>query len=144
MSKLTQYGYVKEGKLHILNRKRFEAELKEFKDSDVEVIVKTKGRRSLPSNAFYWGCVIPEIRQEFKGRGIRMTGEEIHEFLKLHFNKTYLYDDSGEVLAEIGGSTAAMNQTEFGDYLERIIQWCGEKLEIIIPEPSKQAEISWR
>jgi hypothetical protein len=140
--KIEALGYIKEGGLKILNRKRFEADLKEVKDCDVEVIVKKRGKRSSPQNRYYWSCVVDEIRRELKKRGTRATAEEVHEALKLKFNPVRVGDkESGEVLLEIGGTTTAMNKTEFAEYLDRIIEWANTSLEIVIPEAGEQTKM---
>ena len=142
MIKIEQYGYVKDGELKILNRKRFNAEIKAFPDCDVQIIIKKKGKRSSQANRFYWGVLISEIRHEFLRRGMRYTSEEIHEALKLKFNAHREVDtNTGEVLLEIGQSTTEMNKEEFGEYINRIIEWCNKSLEISIPEPGSQQQM---
>ena len=83
-----------------------------------------------------------EIRIEFLRRGNRYQPEEIHEALKLKFKAHKEIDtNSGEVLLEIGQSTTEMNKEEFSAYLDRVIQWCNESLEIIIPEAGEQTKL---
>jgi hypothetical protein len=137
------YGYIKDGVLKITNRRRFDADIKGMKDCEIELIIKKRGKRSLQSNRFYWGVLVDEIRREFKQRGIRMDAEQVHEFLKIHFNKKYVHDEHGEVLAEYGGSTAEMNPSEFTAYIDAIVEWCSEKLELVIPEAGQQAEMKF-
>lgn len=141
--KIEQYGFIKEGVLKIFNKKRFEAELHEFPDADVIITIKKKGRRTLPTNNYYWGCIVKSVRLEFGRRGIRMDDEQVHEFLKLHFNKQYVYGDGGEVIGEFGGSTAEMNQEEMSEYFERICQWCSEKLGLVIDPPNSQTSFNY-
>lgn len=142
MASLEIYGQIVSGKLTIYNRAEIQQGVSEFPDCDVAIVIKKRGKRSLPSNAYYFGCVIPEIKNNFKERGIKMSAQDIHEFLKLHFNKQYIQGDGGEVLAEYGGSTAEMNQEEFSFFVDSIKEWCADKLELFIPEPSKQTILS--
>jgi hypothetical protein len=139
--KIEVHGYIEKGELKILGRTRMEAAIKEAKDCDVVVVIKKRGKRSQPQNNFYWGVIIQEIRAEFKNRGIKMDNEEVHEFLKLHFNKQYIHDEHGEVIGEYGGSTATMSKEEMMEYLDRIILWCAEKLSLAISEPNTQTEL---
>jgi hypothetical protein len=139
--KIEARGWIQDGELHLSNRKRFKAELKGAKNQDVEIIVKTKGKRSNPTNNYYWGVLIEEIRIELKRRGTIADPETIHAFLKQKFNpQRTVIDATGEVI-EIGGSTTEMNQEEMGEYLERIIQWCAESLEIHISPPNTQTQL---
>ena len=142
MPVLELYGQIVSGKLEIYNRAEMAQGVKEFPDCDVQITIKKRGKRSLPANKYYWGCIIPEIRNNFKERGIRMSVQDIHEFLKLHFNKQYLLGEGGEMLGEYAGATSEMNQDEFSFYIESIKEWCSEKLGLYIPEPSKQTILS--
>jgi hypothetical protein len=139
--KIEALGYIKEGGLKILNRKRFEADLKEVKDCDVEVIVKKRGKRSSPQNKFYWSAVITTIRLELVRLGNRVDNETVHEFLKEKFNPVYLYNEDGEVIAKVGGSTTKLTKEEFTEYLERVLEWASSTLEVSIPPPVSQTEI---
>jgi hypothetical protein len=142
VTKAESYGHIENGELKIVNRTRFLAELREFKNCEVQIIVKKRGKRSTQANRFYWGVVIEEIRHEFIRRGNRFSPEEIHEALKLKFNPHKEIDENtGEVLLEIGQTTTEMNKEEFGAYLDRVIEWCNTSLEIIIPEPGQQSEM---
>lgn len=144
MLKIDQYGFIKDGKLKILNRDRFNEDLREFPDCDVQIIVKRKGKRSSPQNRYYWGIVVDEIRREFLRRGSRHTKEEIHEALKLKFNpQQEINPDTGELLLEVGQSTTEMNKDEMAEYITRIIEWANTSLEIIIPEAGTQTAINY-
>jgi hypothetical protein len=105
------------------------------------VIIKKRGKRSTPQNRYYWGVVIDEIRREFKRRGTITEPETIHEALKAKFNPEKLANKDGEPILEIGGSTTAMNKVEFAEYLEKVILWCNESLEINIPEAGSQTQL---
>jgi hypothetical protein len=140
--KLEVYGHVKDGVLSIVGAKRLRQDLKEFGEAEIQIIIKKRGKRSSPQNRYYWGIVIQEIKSEFKRRGIRATAEEIHEALKLKFNPVPTIDENtGEVLIELGGTTTEMNKEEMSEYLERIIHWCNESLEIQISEPGTQTAL---
>jgi hypothetical protein len=138
---LVQYGYVKDHRLHLLNRKRLQQELNSFKDCNVEITIKKRGKRSLPQNAYYWGVVIHEIRIRLRELGNDFDQETVHEFLKQRFNSDkVIVESTGEVL-EVGLSTTKMNKEQFGLYLDKVIQWANQSLEIIIPEPGTQTQM---
>lgn len=142
MTKIEQYGYVKDGELKILNRKRFDAEIKAFPNCDVQILVKKKGKRSNPQNRYYWGIVIDEIRRELLRRGDKYTPEEIHEGLKAKFNPKSTGDkETAEAIFITGATTTELNKEEFAEYLNRIIEWANKSLEIIIPEAGSQTQM---
>lgn len=137
MTKTEAHGYVEGGKLHILNRKRLNQDLKDFKPCDVVVIIKKRGKRSLPQNAYYWSCVVKEIQVRLKELGNDFDADDIHEFLKQKFNKEQVVTKQGELL-EIGKTTTDLNKEEFSIYVDRIREWASDTLEIFIPDPNTQ------
>lgn len=142
MTNVATYGWIDEkGILHLYGRKRLDAELKKFKPCDVVVTIKKKGKRTTQANNYYRCCIVKELQLNFRERGIDMDDEQVHEFLKLHFNKQYIHDDNGQVIGEYGGSTAEMNKDEISDYMERIIIWCGDKLGLVIEPPNTQTKM---
>jgi hypothetical protein len=141
MNKVEAYGYMEAGRLKILNDRRFKAELAALRDMDVHITIKKKGKRSNQSLRYYWGVVIEEIRIELKRRGTIADPETIHAYLKQKFNpQRIVIEATGEVI-EMGGSTTDFNQEEMGEYLEKIIQWCAESLEIHISPPNTQTSM---
>jgi hypothetical protein len=65
-----------------------------------------------------------------------MTAEDIHTMLKLKFIPVILRD--GDVLiATLPGSTAELNKSEMMEYLDQVIQWAQDTLEISIPPSDK-------
>jgi septum formation inhibitor-activating ATPase MinD len=136
MVKIEDWAHIQGGKLVLGNRKRFEAEIKNCQDCDVIVTVKKRGKRSTQQNRYYWGICIAEIRLRLRELGYRMTAEDIHSMLKLKFIPVTLRD--GEVLiATMPGSTAELNKSEMMEYLEQVIQWAQDTLEITIPPSDK-------
>jgi hypothetical protein len=136
--KLDLHGFIKDGKLHISNRRLLEAELATQKDMDVTILIKKRGKRSLPQNAYYWSTIVPEVRIALREKGARLDMEQTHEFLKFHFNKQYIHGEGGEVISEYGGSTTSLNKTEFSEYIERIMIWSAEKLQLAISPAGTQ------
>jgi hypothetical protein len=141
MVKIEQYGYVKDGELKILNRKRFNAEIKAFPDCDVQITIKKRGKRSSQQNRYYWGVIVDEIRHELLRRGNRFDSDTIHEFLKQKFNSAKVVVETTGELIEIGKSTTEMNKDEFTEYIERIREWAAQSLEITIPDAGEQTKL---
>lgn len=142
MPNISAYGTIKDGKLTLANRKRFEAELKGFKDCAVELIVKKKNRRSTPQNSFYWGVVVQEVRLGLLEIGYRMSADEVHYFLKQKFNPVEIPSIDGEVI-QVPGSTTELNKTEFSEYVERITEWAAEYLGVMIPPANTDLQLQF-
>jgi hypothetical protein len=141
MTKLTAYGEVKNGGLTITNEKRLSEDLKKFPDCDVEMIIKRKGQRSNPQNRYYWGIVITEIKLRLRELGNDFDSETVHEFLKQKFNgEKIIIPGTGEII-EVGQTTTELNKEEFSIYLEQVIRWANQTLEIIIPEAGEQTQM---
>lgn len=136
MPALTAYGEVKGGKLILSNRKRFETDLSKFKDCAVELTIRKKNRRSNVANRYLWGVVYKEIEVRLNELGNDVNSEVVHEWCKGKFNPVPIIGIGGEMLDTKGGSTAEMNAFEFSEYIEKIIRFAAEYLEVCIPYPN--------
>lgn len=141
MTKVEAYGYMEAGRLKILNEKRFKAELAALKDMDVHITIRKKGKRSSQQNRYYFGVVLEEIRLAFLENGTRVTAEELHTAFKAMFNPLPFANKDGVQLLPLGGSTTEMNKDEFGNYLDRIIEWASKELQLAIPLPGTQTDM---
>lgn len=138
--KLQYFGKVKEGKLRIAHRSEFDRELANFRDG-AEVIVtveRKRSKRSIQQNAYYWGVVVPLVKQGMGDRGMTATTEETHELLKFKFRKKELVDMSTSEVHTFIGSTADMTKSEFMDFISSIQQWATQNLDMYIPDPNEQ------
>jgi hypothetical protein len=133
----------KTGILTIPNRKRLQQDLKAFSGSNVEIIIKKRGRRSSQANRFYWGCVIKEIQIRLNELGNDLSPEDVHDILKYKFNKANLIGEGGEVIDSLGLTTTDMNKEQFGIYLDKIIEWAASFLSITIPLPDSKLEFQF-
>lgn len=137
MTKTDAIGTVKNGKLAIINKDRLHEDLRQFKDCDVDIIIKKRGRRSLLQNAYYWGCVVKEVQLRFRELGHDVETDDVHEFLKQKFHNEQIVTPQAEVIT-VPKSTTEMNKGEFVEYVERIRDWAADTLEIFIPDPGQQ------
>lgn len=138
MPTLTAYATIKDGKLTLANRKRFEQDLTGFKDGAVEMVIKPKNRRSTQQNRYLWGVVYKEVEIRLKELGNDVNPEVVHEFLKGKFLKKALLGEGGELIDEVPGSTAELNKEDFSNYVEAIAKWAAEYLGLCIPAPNTE------
>jgi hypothetical protein len=96
----------------------------------VEVIEKPDAR-TLSQNAYYFGVVLKTLEDE--------TGnhhQRLHSFFaKMFLKMVEVRMPTGEV-EYVPQSTTELSVQEFGEYLEKIICYSLETLEIKIPEPN--------
>jgi hypothetical protein len=129
---------VKNRRLHVHNRRAFDAAVAELRDGwQVELTVKRlRATRSQAQNQFYWGVVV-QLLSEHTG----YTPDEIHDLCKCKFipKRLAICDGNGVIQDEIvlGGSTRKMNAIEFGEYLDNIKTWAAESLDIVMPDPDQ-------
>lgn len=140
MTKTEQSGYIKDGKLTILNKRRMADDLRQFRNCDVDIIIKTRGKRSTMQNRYYFGVVVKEIQLRLRELGNDVDTDTVHEFLKGKFYTQTVVTPQGEAF-EIPGTTTEMNKTEFMEYIERCKDWAADTLEIYIPEAGTQTQI---
>lgn len=130
--------------LKIVNRKQFDKDIQLFAGKEVEITIRKKRKkRSLNQNNFYWGAVVPIVREGLCDVGIIMNSEEVHELLKLKCNPVEVINNkTGEVISTMG-STTKLTTSEFMDYLSKIKHWSREYLNIEIPEPGELLTIEF-
>lgn len=141
--KITIIGKVDDdGKLILPQRNAFVKDLAVFKGKDVVITVEKKGKkRSTEQNRYYWGIVIPLVKQGLIDVGYRMTTELTHDFLRDKFCIVEIVNEiTGEVITT-KGKTSEMSTSQMMDYFAQISQWAAEWLNIQIPEPEEQLKI---
>lgn len=97
---------------------------------------KESKRRTNPQNAYYWGVVIPRIRAEFERLGNICDNDLVHEFMKknLGIRSVITVSNKADYVLK---STSKYTKQEFIDYLDKVVLFAHETLEIEIPEPTK-------
>ena len=141
MNDIKAFGYVDEtGKLKLFSQSEFIEQLKAIPNTIVTLTLSKSGKRSSMQNRYYFGGVIPIVRQGLKDMGIVMSTEQTHSLLKFRFLKQEFISNDGEVIESIG-STTELSKQEFNEYIERIKQWAAEYLNIQIPDPEEQTTI---
>ncbi len=144
MRSIELYGTIDEsGKMTITNRKRFEQWCYDNKGKDVRLRVERKyNKRSSPQNRYYHGVVIQEVKHGFLKVGYEMTNDEVHYYLKAHFNKQEIPSVDGEAI-EVPGSTTELTTVQFMEYVERIARWAAEYLGVVIPMPNEKLQFNF-
>ena len=133
---------IENGKLRFKQRSTVLSDIGQFRDGDYVMTIERKRRkRSLMQNAYYWGVVVPLVKEGLLDVGYRMTTEAVHEYLKGQFAITEVVNErTGEVLKSIG-STSEMTTSQMMDYFAEITQWAAEYLNVQIPNPGEQLKI---
>jgi hypothetical protein len=142
MDKVELSGQISEtGEVVIQNRRLLREWANKFRGKNIKIRIERAGsRRSHPQNAYYFGCVVEEVRLALLQLGHQMTKEETHEFLKNKFNMIPVANSVGEAI-EVPGKTSTMTKSEFGEYIDRIAQFAAEYLGIVIPAPNENLEL---
>ena len=140
MKDLKYFGKVDDGKLTIFQRNDMVSGLQNLGSGFVEIIIRLAGKRSSPQNRYYWGAMLPIVKDGLKGVGIEMSKEQTHEMLKYKFIKREFITSDGDILQSIG-STTELSTKEFNEYIESIQIWSAEYLNVNIPDPNEQIEI---
>lgn len=140
MKDLKYFGKVDDGKLTIFQRNDMVSGLQNLGSGFVEIIIRLAGKRSSPQNRYYWGAMLPIVKDGLKELGIDMSKEQTHEMLKYRFLKREFITSDGDILQSIG-STTELSTKEFNEYIESIQIWSAEYLNVNIPDPNEQTEI---
>ena len=106
-------------------------------------VEKLKKNRSNQQSRYYWGVVCQIVKDGLKHNGYDEinTPELAHECLKMLFLKKSMPNmETGEVI-EFTGSTTDLSTVEFNEYIEKILKWAAEYLNVIIPLPGEQTDL---
>jgi hypothetical protein len=138
--KLSATGTLVNGRVVLFKPVAFREDLARWPNGPIVLSVERTGAtRSLRQNAYYWSAVIGAI--------VERTGFspiETHELCKAqHLSKARAAaGENGHLIngLVIGGSTVRQDTLEFCEYLERIIQWAAETIDVVIEPPDP----TWR
>lgn len=139
MKKVWTIIHLKDG--DIVNKKAIRDLFAALKDGKYLIEINDHNKRSNPQNRFYFGLVIPMVKQGIKDMGTELTSEETHEFLKSKFNYSELVNDQTGQVELIPRSTTGLNKNDFSEYIQDIQQFATEFLNIVIPDPGQQVEM---
>lgn len=119
------YGRVENGKLiSSLNEKS----LKIFDGQEVEIRIRVRSNnRSNEQNSLYWKWV------DILSNDLGYTKTEMHELIKYKFLKREYKNKDGETNVVIK-STSTLTIKEFNDFMNDILYWSNNTLEISLPE----------
>jgi len=135
MSKHWTILHIREGKIQNPSavRKLFD----ELKDGKYLIEINKHNKRSTQQNRYYFGIVVPLVRDGIFNLGTDLTLAETHDFLKAEFNYTEIVSSDGEV-KRAPRSTTALSKEQFSEYIQRIQIFSAEFLNIYIPDPNEQ------
>ena len=119
------YGRVKNGKLiSSLNEKS----LNIFEGEEVEIRIRIRSNnRSNEQNSLYWKWI------EILSNDLGYTKTELHELIKYKFLKRESKNKDGETTVVIK-STSTLTIKEFNDFMNDILYWSNNTLEISLPQ----------
>jgi hypothetical protein len=126
-------GHVQEGRVKVLDTKRYLEHLKKLESKDVEITVqKVRSLRSQQQMRYYWGVVIQIISDD--------TGndpEQIHEYLKLRFAPPQFIKLKGKARQIPGCTHDLFRDNFFDDYIRKIQAWYALDFGGVIPDPNE-------
>ena len=131
-----------DGSVTIKNRKRFDAELREFFGGKEVVLTveKVRNRRSGQANRYLFGVVYRHALRGFAYLGNEgVTVMDVHEFFKKLFltGRELVIDERGTI-AELPASSRKLTKQEFWEYIGQIKRWSLENLQTQIPDPHEE------
>lgn len=134
----TIYGHVKDGHLGIATRKAIASFLKMLEGKPVQVEIKERKKyRSIKQNRFYFGHIVPAVREMFFQTGHVLSDEDVHDYLWRHVLK------ETEIVIMPNGDTYERRKSSTGfstkDWEERIdaIRAWAAELGIALPYPNE-------
>lgn len=130
---------------HIIsNHAAWKKLLNEIDEGSYFVKFEPRKKRTHNQNNFYWGCIVPIVKDGLRDVGFDdvKTPDDAHTVLKsLFLRKRIANHKTGEVI-EMIGSTTELTTVEFNAFIEDIAKWSAEYLSCVIPEPGQQTYLN--
>lgn len=121
--------------------------MRSFGDQYFQLTIERRvKKRSNSQSNYYWGCCIPAVIDGLVENGYprnELSTEIVHLMLREKFLRSNLVSDQGEVISRIK-STTELSTVQFMEFIADIQQWSAEILNIFIPDPNTQSEISFK
>ena len=107
-------------------------------------IRKAHRGRTLSQNAYLWGVVYPAVRAGLnEAWGEDMNVDEVHEWMKARFlARPVVNRQTGECMGERPGSSAGLDVSEFCRYVDQVINFAAEWLNVTVPPSDEYAPAS--
>jgi hypothetical protein len=143
---MEHFGVVdKNGKLELTNKEFFLKDVAKYANKEIKIIVlENKHKRSNKQNNYYWAVIVPLCYLGFINKGYRLSKGEVglkeaHHILKSVFIPIEIEIEEGDqiITQKVAGSTTDLNTAEFNEYVEEVIQFAAEHLDIQIPYPNE-------
>jgi hypothetical protein len=127
------------------NRELLSDVIKSFEGKDIIITIeKKKRKRSNPQNSYYFGVVIPMMKQGFyNSLGEHVGTDEIHTFLKNRFLFKDIVNENNAEIIKMPQSTTELSTIEWEEYMDSIRAFATEFLSIQIPLPNDTLTIDF-
>ena len=131
------------GNLKIFNRDSFIENLKKLESCEVTILVTRKVKiRSNKQMGYYFGCVVPMIRDGLKEIGYLWNNDKVDKFLREgFFYNEVVNPQTGTIIKEpisLKEADGEISTTRMEECLEEIRMWASQELSISIPLPNEQ------
>jgi hypothetical protein len=128
-------GWVRNGRLQLDDEQGFRQYVKTFDGKPVDLIIeKATNKRTLPQLRYLFGVVYKLIADEIGESDVY----KVHRFLMQELSPEvveFVDINTGEIVHRIvGGSTVNFNSEQMALYIDSVIQWGVEFLNIVFPE----------
>ena len=133
--------HIKQGK--ITNPKVVRLAFDSLEDGSYIINIQGFKKRSLNQNSYYWSICVPLVKEGLKDMGFNevKNNDDAHLVMKHLFLKKVIKSDvtGDEIVVET--STTDLTTNDFATYINEIIQWGAQYLNIQIPQPNEQLTI---
>ena len=128
---------IEEGKLKVQGREYMAKVLADLEGKDVTLTIEeySKEKRTTYQNKWYWS-VVRQVSNALNDIGYRMTEAETHAYLGSMFLTKVIDNPIQKGNIVIIRSTTSLGVKEFSQYMEDILRFSAENLDLVIEHPS--------
>lgn len=137
--------YIHISKNVIQNRQVLAKAFKELKDGRYKVSIENANHRSNNQNSYVHGVIIPLVYEGLRDAGFEdiKTKEDAKLVIKTLFLKKKIYNPNNGDTIEVTRHTSELTTLEMNEFIEDVIRWGAEYLNIQIPYPNEQLQLSY-
>lgn len=99
---------------------------------------EVKRHTTTPQRKYYFGVVVPMVKQMFIEAGNMVDSDEVHDYLKEHVGKLTKYITLRGESKKVVRSIMDTETPEFSEYLEVVWAWAAS-MGLSIPHPSERS-----
>lgn len=142
--KIIAFGRIKDGKLHIVNRREFDNDLLFFDGKEVVIRVEQKTKKRTLSQNAYLHLLFGIFATELNKLGNTFSMQDLKDMMKFKFLMIDIVNyENGEVIGHRIKDTSELTTTDTAKFIDDIIHYAQDEFRLNLPYPNDQLTLMY-